>query len=129
MNGAIDQKNSCDVIRKLKEQARQHGISSYIPENGEDQPNTGSSKADDKDCKEEVAGLRSEVESDEGRLCIDEFETAQELEDLGLDVLKRELQRLGLKCGGTLKERADRLFLSKGVEDPAQLPRHVQVAH
>ena len=42
------------------------------------------------------------------------FGSAQELESLGLDVLKAELQRLGLKCGGRLEQRAARLFLLKG---------------
>jgi len=31
-----------------------------------------------------------------------------------LDKLKQELQRLGLLCGGSLKERAQRLFSIKG---------------
>lgn len=42
------------------------------------------------------------------------FSSAQELESLGLDMLKAELQRLGLKCGGRLEQRAARLFLLKG---------------
>ena len=41
------------------------------------------------------------------------FKSAPELEALGLDVLKAELQRLGLKCGGQLEQRAARLFLLK----------------
>ncbi|KAL0908114.1 hypothetical protein M5K25_022586 [Dendrobium thyrsiflorum] len=32
---------------------------------------------------------------------------------LGMDRLKMELQARGLKCGGTLQERASRLFLLK----------------
>jgi hypothetical protein len=38
-----------------------------------------------------------------------------ELEELGMDVLKGQLTRLGLKCGGTLAERAKRLFEVKKV--------------
>ena len=33
---------------------------------------------------------------------------------VGYDRLKSALQYLGLKCGGTLKERAERLFSTKG---------------
>ena len=33
---------------------------------------------------------------------------------LGLDRLKSALMALGLKCGGTLEERANRLFSTKG---------------
>ena len=39
----------------------------------------------------------------------------QQLESLGLDVLKEELMSRGLKCGGTLAERAARLFSVRGL--------------
>jgi hypothetical protein len=42
-----------------------------------------------------------------------DYKTAADVEKLGADVLKKELERLGLKCGGTPKERAERLFLLK----------------
>mmetsp|Transcript_6436 Transcript_6436/g.19498 ORF Transcript_6436/g.19498 Transcript_6436/m.19498 type:complete len:395 (+) Transcript_6436:71-1255(+) len=45
---------------------------------------------------------------------LNEYSSALELESLGLAVLKAELQKLGLKCGGTLSERAKRLYLTKG---------------
>ncbi|RLN23481.1 hypothetical protein C2845_PM07G18980 [Panicum miliaceum] len=41
------------------------------------------------------------------------YSSAAELETLGLEKLKVELQSRGLKCGGTLQERAARLFLLK----------------
>ncbi|NWH23604.1 SDE2 regulator, partial [Grus americana] len=51
------------------------------------------------------------------------FNSAAEMEALGLDKLKMELMALGLKCGGTLKERAARLFSVRGLSrdqiDPA----------
>ncbi|XP_034620591.1 replication stress response regulator SDE2 [Trachemys scripta elegans] len=51
------------------------------------------------------------------------FNSAAEMEELGLEKLKFELMALGLKCGGTLQERAARLFsvrgLSKDQIDPA----------
>ncbi|XP_052056461.1 splicing regulator SDE2 [Apodemus sylvaticus] len=51
------------------------------------------------------------------------FSSAAELESLGLERLKCELMALGLKCGGTLQERAARLFavrgLAKELIDPA----------
>ncbi|EDO29934.1 predicted protein [Nematostella vectensis] len=43
------------------------------------------------------------------------FSSPEELASLGLDRLKQALQALGLKCGGTLEERAQRLFSTKGV--------------
>ena len=45
------------------------------------------------------------------------YETSQALEALGLDYLKAELQRRSLKAGGTLKERADRLFAVRGLNE------------
>lgn len=56
----------------------------------------------------EVAGSRS-VDP----IIVQTFESAADLEPFGLDVLKRQLQLHGLKCGGSLAERAARLFLLK----------------
>ncbi|CAM0882133.1 unnamed protein product [Alopecurus aequalis] len=42
-----------------------------------------------------------------------EISSAADLEVLGMEKLKLELQTRGLKCGGTLQERAARLFLLK----------------
>lgn len=41
--------------------------------------------------------------------------SVEQLEVLGLDVLKDELRCRGLKCGGTLTERAARLFSIRGL--------------
>ncbi|KAF7826176.1 protein SDE2-like protein [Senna tora] len=46
-------------------------------------------------------------------LDFDAISSAAELEALGMERLKSELQSRGLKCGGTLQERAGRLFLLK----------------
>ncbi|XP_026092135.1 splicing regulator SDE2 [Carassius auratus] len=49
----------------------------------------------------------------------------EQLEALGLERLKKELMERGMKCGGTLQERAARLFSVKGLSpdqiDPALL--------
>ena len=42
------------------------------------------------------------------------FSSPEELASLGLDRLKSALMALNLKCGGTLEERASRLFSTKG---------------
>lgn len=51
------------------------------------------------------------------------FNSVADLELLGLEKLKCELMALGLKCGGTLHERAARLFSVRGLAreqiDPA----------
>ena len=42
------------------------------------------------------------------------YETAEALEALGLDRLKSALMAAGLKCGGMLRDRAERLFSTRG---------------
>jgi splicing factor 3A subunit 3 len=42
------------------------------------------------------------------------FSSPEELASLGLDRIKSALMALGLKCGGTLEERSNRLFGTKG---------------
>ncbi|XP_076583580.1 splicing regulator SDE2 isoform X2 [Chaetodon auriga] len=53
--------------------------------------------------------------------------SVDQLESLGLDALKEELMSRGLKCGGTLTERATRLFSVRGLTpdqiDPALLAK------
>ncbi len=50
------------------------------------------------------------------------FENAEELEALGLSALKQQLALRGMKIGGTLKERAARLYLAKsGTIPPSAL--------
>lgn len=44
------------------------------------------------------------------------FSSHEELASLGLDRLKSALMALGLKCGGTLEDRAKRLFGTKGLQ-------------
>ncbi|VDK35520.1 unnamed protein product [Taenia asiatica] len=50
--------------------------------------------------------------------------SAIELESFGLEVLKQALSSRGLKCGGTLSERANRLFSVRGL-DPSQYPAKI----
>jgi len=61
----------------------------------------------------EASNGKVEVKKDEP-IDLEKFSSAEELESVGLDTLKKELARLGLLCGGTLKQRAERLFSIKG---------------
>ncbi|KAH6789295.1 hypothetical protein C2S51_004301 [Perilla frutescens var. frutescens] len=63
-----------------------------------------------------ASGSASAVESlqnVEKPLNFDDYHSSADMEILGLERLKSELQARGLKCGGTLQERAARLFLLK----------------
>jgi Replication stress response SDE2 C-terminal/SPRY domain/Silencing defective 2 N-terminal ubiquitin domain len=52
-------------------------------------------------------------------LDLDKYESVDELEQLGLDRLKGALMAVGLKCGGTLRERASRLLAVRGLQPEA----------
>ena len=45
---------------------------------------------------------------------LSKYESAEELVSVGGERLKHALQSLGLKCGGTPLQRAQRLFSTKG---------------
>lgn len=53
------------------------------------------------------------------------FNSAQELEALGLDRLKEGLEALDLKCGGTLQDRAQRLWSVRG-KKPCDIPANLK---
>ncbi|KAK6300180.1 hypothetical protein J4Q44_G00282780 [Coregonus suidteri] len=64
---------------------------------------------------------------EDGPLDLQAVHSDKELETLGLDRLKAELIARGMKCGGTLSERAARLFSTMGLSaediDPALLAK------
>ncbi|XP_067252460.1 splicing regulator SDE2 [Chanodichthys erythropterus] len=66
-------------------------------------------------------------ESVEGPLDLLSVSGPEQLEALGLERLKKELMERGMKCGGTLQERAARLFSVRGLTadqiDPALLAK------
>lgn len=56
---------------------------------------------------------------------LEKYRAAQELEAVGMDMLKKELFRLGCKCGGSTSERAKRLYSLKGLSRD-QIPQQVR---
>ena len=65
------------------------------------------------DISPEPSVLRNVVDPEE--LDLSGFSSPEELQLLGLDRLKAAALFLGVKCGGTLQQRAERLFSLKGV--------------
>lgn len=61
-----------------------------------------------------------EVSKDSETLDLMSFNSVEELETLGLDRLKSALLSLNMKCGGTLQQRAHRLWSVRGI-DPSQI--------
>ena len=56
---------------------------------------------------------------------LDGVDDVAELEVLGLERLKEELSRRGLKCGGTQRARAERLFAVRGLA-PEAVPKELR---
>jgi hypothetical protein len=51
------------------------------------------------------------------------YADGQQLQEIGPEMIKQELQRMGIKCGGFLEERANRLFSTKGITTKAQIKK------
>jgi hypothetical protein len=117
--------------RKLAAQALEHGLARWDP--------TGSASQENAEREEtevnarhaaaigSFAGLRGSSEPEPeapaaAPVQLSMVSGAEELEALGLDALKEELRRRGLKCGGTLAERAARLWQARfGKKDDPRL--------
>ncbi|GJM93552.1 hypothetical protein PR202_ga10116 [Eleusine coracana subsp. coracana] len=61
----------------------------------------------------EVRGWEKESVSQGFEINLDDYNTVEELVELGLQKLKEALASRGLKSGGTVQQRAERLFLLK----------------
>ena len=62
-----------------------------------------------------LSNVTNREEFSEIDLETDEFSLIENIEKLGNEWLKKELMRRGLKCGGTLQEKALRLFSVRGI--------------
>jgi Replication stress response SDE2 C-terminal len=58
---------------------------------------------------------------------LDQYDSVEALAALGMDRLKAGLVTAGLKCGGTLQQRADRLFSIKGLTPDLYPKKHLQI--
>ncbi|XP_001197540.1 replication stress response regulator SDE2 [Strongylocentrotus purpuratus] len=72
-------------------------------------------------------GTSSSTTTEEVPINLDDYSSVEDLEELGLDRLKSALMERGMKCGGTLQERAQRLYSVRGLEpseiDPSLLSK------
>lgn len=82
------------------------------------------------DCLKKIPPQINKVEVEEtciknekvqGPLNLDDFNSTEELQALGLDHLKLALIDRKMKCGGNLEQRAERLFSVKGLTED-QIP-------
>ncbi|XP_065068736.1 splicing regulator SDE2-like [Rhopilema esculentum] len=96
-----------------KEKVQISGHSAFSTK--EEKPNVqtdNDSISDERSEKEDVSKAQNSHQSDL-LINLQLFSMAEELEAFGLEKLKCELMKHGLKCGGTLQQRAQRLFLLK----------------
>ncbi|KAI1304975.1 Replication stress response regulator SDE2 [Halotydeus destructor] len=73
--------------------------------------------------KTEVALMKPDVLPEE--LDLERIASKQELQDLGIDRLKAALMFLSMKCGGTLEQRADRLWSVRGLK-MSEIPKNLR---
>jgi len=89
-----------------------------------------SSSSSSKDHKGKNERERRNTISDKstlGPVDLGRYNCAVELEELGLEALEFELSRLGLKSGGTLSQRAERLYAVKFLKnEEGKLPENLQ---
>jgi hypothetical protein len=114
---------------RLRAQAIDHGLAQFQPREATTESARREEARLDAVHDSELAafaGLRADpgraappaaAEPARGRIDLAAYASSDELELLGLDVLKAECQRKGLKCGGTLQERAERLWATRGVPE------------
>ncbi|XP_055339644.1 splicing factor 3A subunit 3-like [Paramacrobiotus metropolitanus] len=73
-------------------------------------------------------GLQSAQSANQGVLLdLRSFSAVEEIMELGMERLKSALMALGMKCGGTLEERAKRLWSTRG-KSPAEIDASLLVA-
>eukprot|EP00656_Telonema_subtile_P018194 TRINITY_DN19805_c0_g1_i3.p1 TRINITY_DN19805_c0_g1~~TRINITY_DN19805_c0_g1_i3.p1 ORF type:complete len:182 (-),score=54.85 TRINITY_DN19805_c0_g1_i3:59-604(-) len=113
-----------DIEEQLRKQAAKHGLPSFDPSQSTMETlkeHTYVEQRNDHLNDVELqnggfAGFRTASAQPEGadaKMSLDEYSSSEELEKVGLDELKEQLKLRGMKCGGTLEERARRLFECK----------------
>jgi len=120
------------VDELLRRQAAAHGLPAFTPDAADAaEPALKQQLAEEAQLLPSFAGFRRNSNSPAfvqpsttGPLSAyaDAADPAEELHALGLDVLKAELMRCGVKCGGTVAERATRLFALKGLTATDSVP-------
>jgi hypothetical protein len=98
-------------------------VSPTLSSNDKTSSSTGSDRADaGHDAASKATATAEATEYPE--IHLNKYKTAAQLEECGLEHLKHALMARGLKCGGNVHQRAERLFSVKGLtpeEYPAAL--------
>ncbi|XP_062568418.1 splicing regulator SDE2-like [Saccostrea cucullata] len=117
-------KNTPDSDSKEQEASECEANLKEIRENISDVENKTSFEKSQQECQKnsqdsstsEPAPEQSEETEDEKPFDFDDYCSVGDLEVLGLERLKSLLMERGMKCGGTLQQRAERLFSVKGLD-------------
>ncbi|XP_063926836.1 splicing regulator SDE2-like [Zophobas morio] len=109
--------NTEDLNEFLKNTSLESNVDSFTGKATCGVPSDSCPSLDNKSCKESTSGdeikqKKKPLETNPVQNPIDlcQYKTSQELEELGLEFLKQELLARKLKCGGTLEQRAARLY-------------------
>ncbi|CAI5451516.1 unnamed protein product [Caenorhabditis angaria] len=108
-----------------KDQEEEQGTSKQQEEIIEEEPEKQEEKAPEiPKIDEDIPKIDEKQPCEYAAVNLDDYVSAQDLELLGLEHLKSALTERGLKCGGSLCERAQRLWSIKGIE-PAEWPTSI----
>ncbi len=98
--------DSRPLVPSLSQTAAATASGALAPPDGKTQPEAATAS-------DQAATSEAVSEADQAPVDLAGFSSPSELEGVGMVRLKNELQRYGLKCGGSSTERAARLFLLK----------------
>mmetsp|Transcript_28493 Transcript_28493/g.69491 ORF Transcript_28493/g.69491 Transcript_28493/m.69491 type:complete len:233 (-) Transcript_28493:156-854(-) len=131
---SVPSKPSDEVNDMLRKQAEELGLVNFDPTREDSKPKEPAEHPSLR--AENFSGLRAvgkkrayadaydgfqQASSVNEPVDLSKYKSAKHLEEVGLERLKKCLQELGMKCGGTLTERAERLWLTRGVTDLSTL--------
>ncbi len=121
------EKNKDDSAKDEKDTAEGKLLASQQDDKAEEQSllRTGKIATKKKGNGKRSTEISDKAKEEEEPLNLNEYNSAKELVALGGDRLKNELYSLGCKCGGSLEERAERLFATKGLERD-QFPKKIR---
>ena len=120
--------NSEKINKEAKEETKNCQINSIMEEkSSQPQSSNMARKGETKKLEDKSDMITTKIDGLENNKPVDlsKYDSPKELESLGPDTLKRELFRLGCKCGGSLQERAARLFSTKNLKKE-QFPKKIR---
>ena len=105
-------KEECVGLSALKKDTIEDGSSKPIAAPDDEAP---PKKRPREEKNETKRSAESSITTETDKFNLNDCTSLQQLQELGADRLKNILLSMGIKCGGTLEQRAERLFSLKGL--------------